>query len=534
MAMKRPRGCSLSQTSAEVGMMVSELHQAVTTTQRRRVLQKVLHLTESLGTVLVEAGAMRALCLQLGFVLNRPLVGDRENDQVGMVCCAMDSLYHNCAEHAREECVEDIGTELIQLLVKVWKKRRDCGQLTILSIWRLVSASVTGASTLINHSDFLVIMAEVLENDDTSKSVKDETLGILKSISHYAEDHRLLLLQHLGPLLSRLPCMLLTDRSLERLSAIFRNLALTPTVRLAMAEHSGILSALVQMCSAHQQAGGRNMKTIRNVLCTLDSLSLEADSCMLLLLHGDGMILGVLLHFLSTAAGDDVVRRRSARALRLLARDKAVPILLNSTNVLSALYHAALHDISLDVRGEATTAYASCVAKVNADMALHPHVLACLVDLAAGPAQESVALAFKEQVQHAPNRLSIVKNSEFMAAMSCIALQRGASTTARELISSGLELLSRDEAMREELLTEPVLDVLVHNAREQQQQEGASVMSRDAIRALLNLASNESTRKRLVTHKGLLQVLIRFTASCQDADAKENVKKTMLMLIPQM
>jgi hypothetical protein len=278
------------------------------------------------------------------------------------------------------------------------------------------------------------------------------------------------------------------------------------------------------------------MKTIRNVLCTLDSLSLETDSCMLLLLHGDGMILGVLLHFLSTAAGDDVVRRRSARALRLLARDKAVPILLNSTNVLNALYHAALHDVSLDVRGEATTAYASCAAKVNADMPLHPHILACLVDLAAGPAQESIALAFKEQVQHAPNRLSIVQNSEFMTAMTFIALQRGASGTARELISSGLEILSRDESLREKLLTEPVLNVLVHNAREQQQQqqEGSSAMSQDAIRALLNLASNESTRKRLVTHKGLLQVLIRFTASCQDAVAKENVKKTMLMLIPQM
>lgn len=549
---KRRRDCSLSQTSAEVGLMVSELHQAVTTTQRRRVLQKVLHLTESLGTILVEAGAMRALCLQLGFVMNRPAVpiksvisttGEIE-DQIGMVCCAMDSLYQNCAEYVREESVQDIGTELIQLLIKVWKKKRQCGQLTILSIWRLVSASVSGSSALILNPDFLPIMAEVLENHEISKSVKDETLGTLKYITHFAEDHRLLVLQHLGPLLARLGCSLLTDRSTERLSAIFRNLALTPSVRLAIAENSGILSALVQLCSTqrHQQqltsGGPNNAKTLRNVLCTLDSLSLETDSCMLLLLHGDGMILGLLLHFLCTAGNEDVVRRRAARALRLLARDKAVPILLNSTNVLNALYFAAMHDASLDVRGEATIAYASCAARVNADLPEHSDIMACLTDLSVGPAQEAVASAFLEQVHHAANRAPIVQDSEFMTAMMCIALQRGASTSSKEHISGGLAILSEEEELREDLMTEPVLNVLVHNARESQQRHEGGVTnltSRNSISTLLNLASsNESTRRRLVTHKGLLQVLIRFTSSCQDADAKENVKKTMLKLIPQL
>ena len=50
--------------------------------------------------------------------------------------------------------------------------------------------------------------------------------------------------------------------------------------------------------------------------------------------------------------------------------------------------------------------------------------------------------------------------------------------------------------------------------------------------ALLNLASTESTRRRLVTHRGLLQTLIRYSKNCQDGNAKENVKNMILTLIP--
>lgn len=511
---KRPRDSPSSASN-----LVSELHQAVTTTQRGRVLQKLSYISE--GTLLVKQGIMRALCLQLGFVLNRPIVLEAETDQVGMVCSVIDSLYQNCRENVREESIADIGSELLRIIVKAWKKKRL--QSIILSIWRSFSACLEGAKMLIQHPEFLPIMSEVLQNDNNSKATKDETLSILKHISHYVEDHRLSLLEHLGSLLSRLTCLLLTERSLERLSAIFRNLSLTPNVRLAMTEHSGILTALVQLCSKSSQ----NVKTTRNVMCTIDNLSMETDACMMLLLHGDGMILGVLLHFLS-AAEDDVIRRRSARALRLLARDKAVPILLNSTNVMRSLHFSALHDPSFDVRGEASTAYASCASKVNAAMTIHKEVLLALTELATGPAPASVALAFKEQVRHSVNRKAIMENTEFMDAVVGSALQPGASTSAREYVSAALEVLSQDEPLREKLLTESVLNVLVQNAREE------GVMSQDAVRALINLASTESTRKRLVTHRGLLQTLIRYSKTCQDSRAKENVKNMMLMLIPQI
>lgn len=522
MASKRPRD-TLSQASEEAGGMVSELHQAVTTTQRRRVLQKLLHLSETMGSILVEGGVMRALCLQLGFVLNRPIVLDSEGDQIGMVCCAIDSLYRNCADAARQESITDIGEEMFQVLNKVWKKKRSSGKLTLLSIWRSFSACSQGAEILMKQHEFLPILNEVLDSETSSKAVKDETLGIIKNMSHYAPDYRLSMLEQLGTQLARQACLLLTDRSSERLSAIFRNLALTPSVRLAMAEHPGVLSALIKLCSKADCPP----KIRRNVLCTLDSLSMETDSCMLLLLHGDGMILGVLLHFL-TSSKDEVIRRRSARALRLLARDKAVPILLNSTNVMQCLFDAAVNDVSIDVRGEATTAFASCAAKMKAGMPIHAQVLRCLAQLARGPASESVAMAVKEQVQHPPNRPCIVNDAELLGALSDMSLRSSASTTSREHVSSAFEMLSRAETTRELLVIDPVLNALIQNT----QTEGSTC--RDAVSALLNLASAESTRKRLVTHTGLLQALIRYTAACQDAGDKESVKTTMLMLIPQL
>jgi hypothetical protein len=514
-ACKRPR-----ESPSAVPSLIEEVHQAVTTTQRARVLQKLSHISE--GTFLVKAGIMRALCLQLGFVLNRPVMIESETYQISMVCSVISMLYQNCRDHERTESIADIGSELLRLLAKAWKRR--IPHLQMLSIWRSFSACSTGALLLIHQAAFMPVMTEVLQHEATSKTSMDEALGVLKYVAHYAEDHRLSLLEQLGTLLSRLSCVLLTERSMERLSAIFRNLSLTPNVRLAMAEHSNVLTALVQLCSQ----GNQNCKTIRNVTCTLDNLSMETDSSMMLLLHGDGIILGVLLHLL-TAAEDDVVRRRSARALRLLARDKAVPILLKSTNVMHSLHYAATHDPSCDVRSEATNAYAICAAKVNANMHIHAEVLNALTELAMGPAVTWVVLAFKEQVENPCNRMAVVENAELMARIVGAALQADASTLLKEHVSSALEILSEDEKIREKLVTELVLNVLVQNARDDD-----SATSRDAIRALLNLASTESTRKRLVTHRGLLQTLIRYSKACQDAGDKERVKNTILVLIPQI
>jgi hypothetical protein len=514
-ACKRPR-----ESPSTILYLIEEAHQAVTTTQRVRVLERVVMISE--GTPLVKAGIMRPLCLQLGFVLNRPITIETEIDQVSMVCSAIDSLYRNCREDVRLASLDDIGMELLRLLSKAWTKQK--AQSKVLSIWRSISASSRGALMIVNIPNFLPMMAEALQNTVYSKSMKDDIVSVFKCVSHFADDHRLSLLEQLGTVLSRASCSVLTERSMERLSAIFRNLSLTPYVRTVMAEHSAVLTALVQLCSQ----GSQNTKTIRNVASTFDNLSMETDSCMMLMLHGDGMILEVLRHLL-LSADDDVVRRRCARALRLLARDKAVPILLKCTYVIHSLHQVAIHDRNVDVRSEATTAYASCAAKVNAEMVFHSNVLNALREMASGPAPESVAFAFKEQALHPGNRMAIIEHAGFLESMVGMCFVPNASSSLKEYVCSALEILSQDERIREKMLTDCVLNVLVQSAR-----EGEETVAQDAVRALLNLASTESTRKRLVTHRGLLQTLIRFSKSCQDVSAKESVKNTMLVLIPQI
>ncbi|KAI2494669.1 hypothetical protein MHU86_19848 [Fragilaria crotonensis] len=514
-ASKRPR-----ESPSTILYLVEEAHQAVTTTQRVRVLEKIAMVSE--GTPLVKAGILRPLCLQLGFVLNRSIATESETDQVSMVCSAIDSLYRNCREDVRMESLDDIGIELLRLLSKAWKNQK--AQSKVVSIWRSISASARGAMMTINIPNFLPMMAEALQNNAVSKCMKGDIMSVLKCVSHFADDHRLSLLEQLGTVLSRTSCLELTERGMERLSAIFRNLSLTPNVRIVMAEHSAVLTALVQLCSK----GSQNMKTIRNVTSTFDNLSMETDSCMMLLLHGDGMILEALRHLL-LLADDDVVRRRCARALRFLARDKAVPILLKCTDVIHSLHQAAIHDRSVDVRSEATSAYASCAAKVNAKMAIHGDILNALRDMASGPASASVAFAFKEQVLHPGNRIAIVEHADFFETMVGKCFEPNASFSLKEYVCSALEILSQDERIRDKMLSESVLNVLVHCAR-----EGEETTAQHAVRALLNLASTESTRKRLVTHRGLLQTLIRYSKSCRDVSAKESVKNTMLVLIPQI
>eukprot|EP00548_Thalassiothrix_antarctica_P008637 CAMPEP_0194153268 /NCGR_PEP_ID=MMETSP0152-20130528/55792_1 /TAXON_ID=1049557 /ORGANISM="Thalassiothrix antarctica, Strain L6-D1" /LENGTH=343 /DNA_ID=CAMNT_0038858431 /DNA_START=162 /DNA_END=1193 /DNA_ORIENTATION=- len=343
---------------------------------------------------------------------------------------------------------------------------------------------------------------------------------------------------------------------------------MTSNVRLAMVEHSHIISALLQLLLLLRNKGQSKMhdvRTIRTILCTINSLCLERNTRLQILLHGEGILLGILLQYLLSRQIDDVVRRRSARALRLLAQCNATANILlrltlrseigDTNNFLASLHQAALYDPCLDVRGEATIAYTKCITcaffrkhllqkDIIDELNQILDKLAELANQVPTAAPEALSKTFQELVinlsteeQSNNIRTTILRHDTYIKAVTELALCSNASYTTCTCIASTLVCLALDKSLNCDLLvTEPILKCLVHIASDdefnipstQEQQETAN-------QALLELASNTSRLKQLATHGGLLSALIRYTTNCIDETAKQSFKTTLLSrLIPQL
>lgn len=515
--------------------LVSHLNQAVTRESRLNALmilfQQVGYNNETRScrhvcfvSSLVESCAINALCLQLGFVLNK-----RDSScpkELEGICRALGLLFH-CSDQLREQSLQEVGSDLLVLLIKaIQQTDSSTTRREIVSMWHSAARCNSGTAIMIKCRDFMPAISMVLRDAEECTEAATESLGLLKSLTCSTEEPRLQIINQPGMLtcLAGLPFILSNEKSMEWLSSIFRNLSATPSARIDMAQNTEVLSALVRLASQ-----GKKL-TLRNVLCTLDCLTMEADYCVDMVMHGDGILLNVLKRFVSQDS-DEVVRRRSARALRLLARDKAIPLLINDTSLMNSLASCALHDSNREVRMEAANAFASCAAQVRAPMPQHDAVLESLTLLAKETkvVPDAVARALKEQADHPLNRVPMADHFGLLAALATIASDEEGSLASKGCAMSALYDLSTEEVNREKMILPTVLQALVTNAldREEEMQQ----VREKAMATLLNLSTIESNLKQMASHDGLLKAFVQYAATAPDT-SKGAVKTVIMALVP--
>lgn len=534
--MKRTRNeisaSPLSDTGAET--LVSHLNQAVTRESRIKVLsylfQQVGYNSDSrscrhvyfVGS-LVEAGAVNALCMQLGFVLNKR---DSSPEELEGICRALGLLLH-CSENIREMTLREVGSDLITLLVKAIQRCDYSTRREIVSVWHSAASCSAGVAVMIKCRGLMAAVSNVLRHAEQCNEAAMESLGLLKRLTYSAEEPRLQILEQPGMLtcLAQTPFTISHEKSMEWLSSVFRNLAATPSARVVMAQNTEVLTALIRLASQG------NRRTTRHMLCTLDCLTMESDYCVAMVMHGDGVLLNVLKR-LVVEESDSVIRRRAARALRLLARDKAIPLLINDSSLMDVLASCALHDTTREVRMEAANAFTSCASLVRAPMPQHDAVLKSLTSLAREtPAVPGVvAKALKEQALHPMNRVPMANHMGLLTALATIAMDEHGSVAAKGYATSALHDLSTEEANREKMATPEVLRALVQNALDRNNE--MREIRDHAMHTLLNLSSVDSNLKRMATHEGLLKAFVQYAATAPEAESKGAVKKVIMALVP--
>jgi hypothetical protein len=373
----------------------------------------------------------------------------------------------------------------------------------------------------------MVAISNVLRDAEQCSEAAIESLGLLKRLTYSAEEPRMQILEQPDMLtcLARLPFSIEHEKAMEWLSSVFRNLAVTPSARVVMAQNKQVLSALIRLASQ------RNNRITRNMLCTLDCLTMESDYCVEMVMHGDGILLNVLRR-LVLEESDEVVRRRAARALRLLARDKAIPLLISNNDLMDALASCALHDVAWEVRTEAANAFTSCAALVRAPMPQHDAILKSLTTLAreTNVVPDVVAKALKEQALHPLNRIPMADHMGLLTALASIAVEEHGSIVARGYAMSALHDLSTEKENREKMATPEVLGALVKNVLDRNSE--TRVIRDHAMKSLLNLSSIASNRKRMAAHDGLLRAFVQYAATSPEEESKTAVKQVIMKLVP--
>jgi hypothetical protein len=582
---KRPRENSFPP--AHVQEMVSSIHQALPSKQRLFVLR---HLQATLldnnhgnGTGdpltikwFLEAGAVQALVLQLGYVLQR------QGSEVEQLCSTLDLfLRHEQYPHSQQqqqqqqqpligiqETLTDLGPNFINLLAQALQTQLQhgrevavadvCPMRSTLSILHTVSGTSSGSLSILNCQTILHGIVDVLRcyRDQliTVDAALLEVLGCLKNLTYYGDDYRRQLLQVPG-LVSALTSLPLTrnttntnttteamgttdtgnekSKALERLSAVWRNLAVSPETRASLAQQPDILTALLDLVALSPC----NKNILRNVLNTFVSLAMDVASGLLMIFHEDGRILECMKRLMVDDL-DAVVRQRAARTLRLLTSESSAPILVHDTDLMDRLSRAALHDEQGKVRIEAAEAFAKCASMVRAPMPQHEAILEALTHLASANhiSLEVLARAFKEQASHVNNRIPMAGRDKLLQALARIALSEEASIAAKDDACCALKDLATEESNRPLLATFSVLEALVENTVTAGRLNGIRQGARreNAVKAILYLATVPSNREKMVNHGKLLQSLIHFAATAVGSETKDQVKKVILMLVSEL
>jgi HEAT repeats len=589
-----------SPSSLAIQQILSGLQQVVTTKERVHILHELLHFVEFdrenrrcrcqpwIVSLLVRGGVIQSLCLQLGYVLNRH--GSHE-EEISLILESMDVFYRYCPELVTEDSIRTQGPELLCLLPRVLQTRNGTVDgvvestntcfLPVVSIWHSCSSCGLGSTLLLQHPATLPAIHEMLQERHGNLDGIMESLGLLKNLTYFGEDHRHRIADHPVNLITTLTGLtgVFEDKAKERLSAVFRNLALSTDVRQRLAQRTDVLTAVVRMAASccdssinegdsyindnfmannHKQDINARRNVVRNVLSTLASLALDSHSTPWMVFHGDGILVDQLKRFM-TRDEDPVVRKRATRALRLLARETSAPVMLKDNQLLEALSRRALHDSSEAVRTEAVEAFAQCASLVGAhsqNPQQYQTVLDLLTELATSPevSTDVVARSLQEQASRPENRKAMAQRKGLVEAMARIALSSEVSRAAKECICTALVDLSHDEANHEAIAIPAILDALVKVlsdrrvnvisegwVNDENQNNGnisgsgaTKAMKESTVRTILNLAKTPSNRKIMASQTALLQSLLRVAAATSTDGLKKEVKGAILHLASEL
>ncbi len=509
--------------------------QSITQDQRTQAFlaaQKAFdHKSEMYHDIEVQEGIVSSLCLQLGYILNR---GSSEGVDLASIFSII-ALVYQCSDEVREASFTHVGKDLLKMMYVSFKIVKDTEyfgwcSFHIMKVMRSLSRLKDASLAMVNQEEALTILQIVILDNDLNIGAKLEAIATLKNLTFYAEDDRLTIMHHPGLIdaLIRTCTDRGDDTGREFASAVIRNLAMAPDTKVEMVEISGILDVLVQLMD------DQNLKTRRNAVSAIGSLAIADENSMIFVTHGEGVVLQTMQRLVEEEE-DSVIRRQAARALRCFGRKDTVEMIVDRRGIVEALCGVAMNDPSVEAQIEAIEALAAFVSHAHALAPFYNNILDAIVNIAHSTPPTSCIEALAKTmnalsfIQH--HRRPMVDHHDLLRTMTIIASNpTNGSIICREQCASAINNLSCDEGNREQLTPNYILSFLMFAMSNKFRNE--RLMQTYAVKAIVNLSKFEKNKKCIAHEKGLLSLLIDYTAETQNSSIKDDVKSTIIDLIP--
>lgn len=517
---------------------------------------------------LIQCGIANALTIQLNTLVNRH--GSHHTQEIPHVCHCLALIFHDC-RRSQDVFVAPIlerqveGPHFCSLLAQVLaledeekiqmgsNHNNNNSRWSIATIVNVLSSDPRGCRMLVQCQSLMERWTNILQQSRPREDLLSvdcvlEILSSFKNMTYYEEDFRRSLIiqgkdQHLNTFLDGLAQTSartdLSIKALQRISSILRNLATAIECHTQLTRKPLLIAILVRLTSqsSHTQPSSSSdtAKLQRNILDTLTCLAMDPDSSLLLILHGQGVLLHMLQRFLTTAT-DAALRKKSASALRLLSTATSAPLLLANKDLVYALSTAALQDACPQVRREATQAFSrlgSCCSPSpdgtstcnNNNMDSMLNALTVLAQSALQPETSTetdfttqvVGNTLLEQITSTSsssssllcaNRTALAERTSLLIALAQLALRN----SSHHNISTIFYHLTQEAALIPLVVAQPViLDAILHDACHNRH--------RHAILTLIQLAS--SSPAALARHPTLLPLCMTLVRSMERGSAEQ-------------
>lgn len=525
---------------------MAELHGALTNHDRLAALKAIKERISGnygdpivLGFYLLEERLLAALVLHLHAVLLRP---NSNYEEVTQILHLIDVIIRLCPRHLQEQISLDLTTDFFDFtsseLLPPNRESRVPYLLSMLSILHSCSSTASGSQQILKSRVTLMRIISIMKNLEIADECLLQALNFVKNISFFGESHRLYLtsLHEFLSSLSSLTCRTTSESILERLSAIFRNLAITPECRKTLTGSAGVLRALIRMGTSSSHA------VLRNTLKALICLAMDTESCITLLYHGDGQLISVIKRLVRLYHSHQCIRKRAIRLLRLLSQQKTFQLLAYDDDLVDLLSSVVNDDQCHEIRREAIEAFSHCMAMVQSNAPNYKSVLDIMVEWvdSRSVSPEIFACSIKEQACSTENGHVLAERTNIIDILSQIAANVDSSPAARYDACHALWLLAKTKENQVKLMASSfILSALVVNAANfrgafEEIDESILPSCREcAVQTIVCLAQSHSNRRKMVAHDKLLQVLIQFAATTHDFAAKDQVKEVILWLVQE-
>ena len=305
--------------------------------------------------------------------------------------------------------------------------------------------------------------------------------------------------------------------------------AITTDTKVPMVAYCTLLDTLVQLMD------DSNLKTRRNAVSAIGSLAISDENSMAFVTHGEGIIVKIMRRLVENEF-DAVIRRRAVRALRCFGRKDIIDMLADRLGIINSLCVVAKGDPSVEAKIEAIEALACYISHAQSTAPYYNVILDSIINIArASPPVsciETLAKTMHTLSCFEQHRIPMANHSHLLKTLTSIASHHAATIVCREHTASAFFNLSCEPENRTKLVGRNVLATLIMFASDERE-EGRKLRT-VAVKTIVHLTLAEKNHKCLTREVGILKCLLQFASSSKDCPIKDEVKASMINLIPAL